>query len=397
MREETSDQLSDRCRRDWLRLIRSDRVGPTTFHRLLARYGSAGAALEALPELARRGGGAGRIRVCPAAAAEREIEVLDTLGARLVARGEAAYPPRLAHIEDAPPLLAILGDVSLLTKKAVAVVGARNASANGRRFAERMAADLGAGGFLVVSGMARGIDAAAHEGALASGTLAVLGGGVDVVYPRENADLYRRIVDRGVVVSEVAPGTQPRPRHFPRRNRIIAGVARGVVVVEAATRSGSLITARLALEQGREVFAVPGSAMDPRARGANHLIRQGATLTESADDVFEVLNGEFQPPTAPPEADFPEPPGAPETASESGFEPTAETGSEPASDIDGDDAGAQRARIETCLGPAPTAVDDLIRASDCPPTTVSTVLLELELAGRLERHPGNRVSLVGGG
>ena len=309
MREETSDQLSDRCRRDWLRLIRSDRVGPTTFHRLLARYGSAGAALEALPELARRGGGAGRIRVCPAAAAEREIEVLDTLGARLVARGEAAYPPRLAHIEDAPPLLAILGDVSLLTKKAVAVVGARNASANGRRFAERMAADLGAGGFLVVSGMARGIDAAAHEGALASGTLAVLGGGVDVVYPRENADLYRRIVDRGVVVSEVAPGTQPRPRHFPRRNRIIAGVARGVVVVEAATRSGSLITARLALEQGREVFAVPGSAMDPRARGANHLIR----------------------------------------------------------------------------------------ASDCPPTTVSTVLLELELAGRLERHPGNRVSLVGGG
>ena len=282
----------------WLRLIRSENVGTITFHRLVERFGSAGAALEALPELARRGGGARKIKVCPKAAAEREMEALDSLGARLIARGEAGYPALLAHIDDAPPLLGVIGHAHLLERTAIAVVGARNASLNGRRFARRLAGDLGSGGLLVVSGLARGIDSSAHEGALETGTAAVLAGGIDVVYPEEAAGLYADIRERGVLMSEMPPGTRPQARHFPRRNRLISGLSRGVVVVEASPRSGSLITARLALEQGREVFAVPGSPLDPRARGTNDLIRQGATLTESADDVFAVLN-EMAPPPSP--------------------------------------------------------------------------------------------------
>ena len=218
------------------------------------------------------------------------MEALERIGARLVGRGGPDYPPLLAHIEDAPPLIGLLGHAHLLAKKAVAVVGARNASINGCRFARKIAADLGHGGLLVVSGMARGIDAAAHEGTIATGTLAVLGGGLDVMYPKEVQSLYERIVAEGALISEVPSGTRPLARNFPRRNRLISGIARGVVIVEASPRSGSLITARMALEQGREVFAVPGSAVDPRARGTNHLIRQGAILTESAEDVFQALN-----------------------------------------------------------------------------------------------------------
>ncbi|MBT7943013.1 MAG: DNA-protecting protein DprA, partial [Alphaproteobacteria bacterium] len=257
MNKSCDQTLSATERRDWLRLIRSDNVGPITFYKLLERFGSASASLEALPELARRGGGKKRIKVATLAAAEREIESLDKIGATLIARGEPNYPPLLGHIEDAPPLINALGHPHLLSKKAIAVVGARNASINGLGFAEKISRDLGAGSLLVVSGMARGIDAAAHRGALATGTVAVLGGGIDVVYPKENADLYDRLRDEGVIVSEIAPGTQPQARHFPRRNRLISGIARGVVVVEARPRSGSLITARLALEQDREVFAVP--------------------------------------------------------------------------------------------------------------------------------------------
>jgi len=363
---------------DWLRLARSDNVGPITFYKLLERFGNAGAALDALPGLARHGGRANRLRVCAKADAEKEMETLEHIGARLIARGEPGYPPLLAHIEDAPPLISTLGHVHLLSKKAIAVVGARNASVNGARFAETIARDLGQGGgeggLLVVSGLARGIDAAAHRGALATGTLAVQGGGVDVIYPKENAALYESIKAEGAILSEIAPGTQPQARHFPRRNRLISGISRGVVIVEASPRSGSLITARMALEQNREVFAVPGSAVDPRARGTNHLIRQGAILTESAKDVFETLNEAGRTPLEDTKGfDF------------KGISPGAP---------DPDELARARGAIEKSLSPAPTPVDEIIRNCQSSPPVVSWVLLELELAGRLERHPGNQVSLI---
>ena len=245
--------------------------------------------LDALPALARRGGRRRPIKVCSRAAAEREIEDVDRLGGRLIALGEPAYPPALAAIDDPPPVIGLRGRVDLLASDCIAVVGARNASANGLHFAERLAADLGTAGLTVVSGMARGIDARAHAGALATGTVAVMGGGVDVLYPKENRSLFERLLAEGTVVAEAPLGTEPMGRHFPRRNRIIAGLSRGVVIVEGAARSGSLITARLALEQGREVMAVPGSPLDPRASGPNRLIRQGATLVENADHVLEAL------------------------------------------------------------------------------------------------------------
>lgn len=358
----------------WLRLIRSENVGPVTFFRLLDHFGSATAALDALPRLARRGGRSGPVRVASQETAEREMAALDAIGAHLLARDEPGYPPLLRHVEDAPPLISVLGHPALLGKAAIAVVGARNASAAGRRLARDIAAELGRGGLLVVSGMARGIDAAAHQGALATGTAAVLGGGIDVPYPRENEALYADLKERGVLVSEVEPGTAPLARHFPRRNRIISGIARGVVVVEANLRSGSLITARIALDQGREVFAMPGSPLDPRARGTNGLIREGATLTESAEDVLRVFGTRRIPPL-----------GEPQT---SAF-PTAspkETGSP---DID-----RARAAIIESLGPVPVTVDELLRNGQFSPAVASAVLLELELAGRLERHPGNQVSLI---
>jgi len=368
-------RLSSQDRLDWLRLIRSENVGPMTFYRLLERFGGAGRALDALPALAARGGGSKRIKVCSIADAEREMETLANIGGVFIARGEAEYPPLLAHIEDAPPLLTVKGNVQLLAKKAVAVVGARNASVNGQRFAREMAMELGVAGLLVVSGMARGIDARAHEGALGTGTVAVLGGGVDVIYPKENAALYENICEQGALISEVAPGTEPKARHFPRRNRLISGISRGVVVVEAAPRSGSLITARMALEQGREVFAVPGSPLDPRARGANGLIRQGAVLTESAADVIQNLNQ------------------LPRTLDE-GTESFDFKGN---SGISADETELEKARnrVLESLSPAPVTVDELIRTCKVSPPVASMALLELELAGRLERHPGNRVSLIG--
>lgn len=361
---------------DWLRLIRSDNVGPVTFYRLLERFGTAAAALEALPELARRGGRAARIKVGVRAAAERELAGLEARGAILAARGETAYPPLLAHIEDAPPLISVHGHDHLLQKSSIAIVGARNASLNGRRFAQRLATDLGAAGLVVVSGLARGIDAAAHVGALDTGTVGVLGGGIDIVYPKENQDLHEDIVERGVLVAESAPGTVPQARHFPRRNRIISGIARGVVVVEASPRSGSLITARMALEQGREVFAVPGSPLDPRARGANHLLRQGAALVESAADVLAVLN---------------EAPGLPLLEPE-----PFDFVHRPTELPDPSEIESARQAVHECLGPAPLEVDEIIRSCQISPSVVSMILLELELAGRLERHPGNRISLIAG-
>ncbi len=366
--------VSDGDKLDWLRLIRSEKVGPVTFYKLLERFGTAGAALNALPDLARRGGAKSAFKACPKAQAQRELDALLDKGGCIITRAESSFPPLLAHVEDAPPVLSVLGHVHLLNKRCVALVGARNASLNGRNFARRIAAELGASGLLVVSGMARGLDAAAHEGALTTGTVAVLGGGVDVCYPRENATLYDELLSQGTIVSEVEFGTKPQARHFPRRNRIISGMARGTVVIEASMKSGSLITARMALEQNREVFAVPGAPSDPRAQGCNKLIKQGAYLIQNAQDILEVLNStldsamearkplDFQQQTLP----FP----------------------------DETELNSARRLIQELLSPSPVTVDELVRNCQFSPSTVSLVLLEMELAGRLERHPGNRVALL---
>ncbi len=358
----------------FLRLIRSENVGPITCRRLIAQFGDASAALEALPELARKGGRRRPPRLCTQDEAERELEALQALGARVLTLADPDYPPALAAIDDPPPVIGVLGDAALLTRRAVAVVGARNASANGRRFAKQIAADLGRAGLAVTSGLARGIDTAAHEGALDSGTVAVLAGGPDVVYPRENAALYDAVRERGAVVSEMPAGLVPQARHFPRRNRLISGLSLGVLVVEAAPRSGSLITARMALEQGREVFAVPGSPLDPRARGCNHLIRQGAVLTESAEDVLEALEGFLAERRIRSQS---EPQFAPE-APESGR----------------DEASEARGIVKQLLGPSPVLLDEVARQAQLSAAMVNRVLLELELAGRVVRHPGNRVSLT---
>lgn len=365
--------LSDDEKLARLRLIRSENVGPITFSRLIERFGNAKDALAALPDLAKRGGRAKALKVCPADAAEAELAGLDGLGAVAVFLGEPGYPRLLAETEDAPPILFVRGHSHLLTKRAVAVVGSRNASVNGRRMATDIARSLGESGYLVVSGMARGIDTAAHDGSLTTGTLAVLGGGVDVVYPRENAGLYAALLEGGAVVSEMPCGTVPQARHFPMRNRIISGITRGIVVIEAGARSGSLITARMALEQNREVFAVPGAPQDPRVKGANWLIREGAHLTETADDVLSVL-GELKPFRL---DEGPRRPVSPASAT-----------------IDDTDLARTRADIENALGFAPTDLDDLMRLCPHPGPLIAMVLLEFELAGRLERHPGNRVSLT---
>ncbi|MDP6787418.1 MAG: DNA-processing protein DprA [Rhodospirillales bacterium] len=366
--------LSAAERLDWLRLIRSENVGPITFYRLIERFGTAARALEALPDLARRGGRRKPMTVCPPAVAEREMEAQEAIGAVLVARVEPAYPPNMFHIEDAPPLIGVLGQGHLLARPIVAVVGARNASLNGRRFAERLAADLGKGVFVVVSGLARGIDASAHAGALETGTVAVVAGGIDVIYPKENERLYGEIAERGAIISEIEPGTSPQARHFPRRNRLISGMALGVVVVEASLRSGSLITARLALEQGREVFAVPGSPLDPRARGTNDLLRQGATMCESAEDIIRTLDDTLRMPLSERKT-----PGVVGVRADS---PSL-------GEID-----SARAAILEYLSPTPVMVDEIIRNGHFSPAVVSMVLLELELAGRLERQPGNQVALI---
>ena len=369
MQEGFIKPLSDERRLDWLRLIRCENVGPVVFRQLLERYGSPAAALEALPDLARRAGSKRKIRVCAPAEAEAEATAVRKAGAQLVALCEPAYPALLRALDDAPPILCVLGALEALAQPCIGIVGARNASSNGRRMAGRLAADIAEGGFTVASGMARGIDTAAHLGALPRPTVAVLAGGVDVVYPPENESLHAEIQESGAVISEMPLGTVPQARHFPRRNRLISGLSLGVVVVEAAQRSGSLITARFAGDQGREVFAVPGSPLDPRARGCNHLIRDGAFLTESGADVLSQLGTP------------PAPRGTPEAASRSP-EPAPTPAPEPGS--------AERALIEELLGAEPILVDDILRQSALPIAVVHSVLLELELAGRAERHPGNR-------
>ena len=361
--------LTDTERLDWLRLIRSENVGPVTFKSLLRRFGSAAAAIDALPGLAKRGGAARAIRVCSRDEAEREIAATQNFGAMFVARCEPGYPPRLAEIDDAPPLMSVRGNLAALARPMIALVGARNASAAGLKFAERLARELGEAGFVTASGLARGVDAAAHRASISTGTVAVLAGGQDRVYPEENIGLLDALLVEGAAVSEMPLGWTPRAQDFPRRNRIISGLSLGVVIVEAAKRSGSLITARFALEQGREVFAVPGSPIDPRAEGTNGLLKQGATLVTEAADVLAAVRpiiGGLREPAA----------GPPEDAVSPG-EPDAAT----------------RARIVELLGPPPVGIDDLVRLAGTTPAVVRTLLLELELAGRIERHRGGLVSL----
>ncbi|NNM73309.1 DNA-processing protein DprA [Enterovirga aerilata] len=396
--------LTDEQRLDWLRLIRSERVGPRTFRALVNQFGGARAALEALPDLARR---AGRltIRVATRAEAERERDALARLGGRFVAQGEPDYPKPLLAIDSAPPLLAVRGSAEALARPTVAIVGSRNASAAGGAFTERLAAELGRHGYVIVSGLARGIDTRAHKAALATGTVAVLAGGHERVYPSENLPLLDRILgEGGAAVSEMPIGWEPRGRDFPRRNRIVSGLSYGVVVVEAARRSGSLITARFALEQGREVFAVPGSPLDPRAEGTNDLIRSGATLCAGAEHVIAVIEpllAAGPTPTASPGTDgvYREAAGlygqheelwdeleiagaapAPSLSFEEAFE-------EPAA------ATTDRERVLSLIGGAPIGPDEIARQSGLPVRTVQMVLVELDMEGVIDRHPGQTITL----
>lgn len=356
-----------------LRLIRSQHVGPITFFQLLEKFGTAETALRAIPGMTRRGGGK-KVHIYPIEHAEAEIEKVIKIGAHIVHWGTAAYPPLLAHIDDAPPILTVRGHLSFLRKRAVAIVGARNSSLNGQRFAQHTATAIGGAGFLVVSGMARGIDTSAHKGALKTGTIAILGGGVDIIYPRENEKIYSEIIERGAVCAEAPLGTRPQARHFPRRNRIISGMCRGIMVVEAGARSGSLITARMALEQGREVFAVPGPPQDPRVKGTNMLIRDGAMLTETADDVIQVLR----------EQDIPALHDRPSTVFN-----TASPNK-----ISEDALPEARTSLINKLDFGPTDIDDIVRETGQSAGAISVALLELELAGKVVRLPGNRISLV---
>ena len=353
-----------------LRLIRSDNIGPVTYFQLLARFGSAGAALDAIPDLAARGGGRAP-KLVARGVVKREMEAVAALGARYLFLGQGLYPPLLAELETAPPALIVKGHLSLLEKPAIAMVGARNASAAACRFARQLARQVGEAGAVIVSGLARGIDTAAHDGALESGTIAIIAGGIDVAYPPENADRQQAITERGLLIAEQPPGVEPRARHFPYRNRIIAGLAHGTVVIEAAPKSGSLITARYATEFGRDVMAVPGSPLDPRAQGCNQLIREGAILVQNAEDVMETISPFKLRPLAQKRLDYAAP-AAVADASE-----------------------AERSAVLDLLSPTPVPVDEVLRQSGLAPAAVQTVLLELELAGRLERHAGGRVSLIG--
>lgn len=346
-----------------LRLARTDRIGPVAFTQLIGRYGSAVSALDALPDLVRKSGAASSPP--PVETVEREIAVGEAIGARLLVLGDPDYPEMLAALDPPPPILWTRGRVDLLNQPSVAIVGARIASAGGQRIARGLAQQLGQDGHVVVSGMARGIDAAAHEGALATGTVAVLGGGVNDIYPSEHAGLYARLTEQGCVVSESPVGARAQARDFPRRNRIISGLSRGVVVVEAEVRSGSLITARLAAEQGRDVFAVPGSPLDPRARGPNELLRQGAILCEGIEDIDRAFN-------------------------------TLRTLREPPVDpmrFDGDIDDAFLDRVAALLSPTPTPRDEIARALNAPVSQVAAALLELSLTGRADLLPGGLASL----
>lgn len=367
--------LNDAQRLAWLRLIRSENVGPRTFRQLLNHFGSAENALKALPELSKRGGKAA-YKVCPTDRAEAELEAARRFGARIVALGEPDYPPNLRRIDAPPPLLTLKGPLNASSPRTLAIIGARNCSLAGSKLATTFAEELGRHGYVIVSGLARGIDTAAHKASLRTGSIAVFAGGIDVIYPHENRVLVRHLMDEsGLLATEMPTGLKPRARDFPRRNRLISGMSLGVLVIEAASRSGSLHTARFALEQNREVFAVPGSPLDPRSEGANRLIQQGAALTIDADDILQVLETQNQ-----------------LSLTTQFDEPMESTPNDiPYNELTQDN----RQRLLYALGPTPTDVDELLRFLEIPAPALQIMLLELELAGRLERHRGNKVSLVG--
>lgn len=398
--------LTDAERVDWLKLSRTESVGPRSFLALVKRFGSAKAAFDALPSLARR-----PLRVPTQAEIEREVEAAARMGARFIGLGEPDYPALLRRIDSAPPVIAVRGNLAVFEKPAVAIVGSRNASAAGLAFAERLARGIARHGYAIVSGLARGIDIRAHRASQETGTVAALAGGLDRVYPPEFAPLLDAFLDHGAALSEMPFGWDARGRDFPRRNRLVAGLAQGTIVVEAARRSGSLITARFANEQGREVFAVPGSPLDPRAEGTNDLLRDGATLCASVEDVIEALGKQIEAPRSAPdllfeaqptdpgdeplweELDLSEvaaPPAAPHVPRQSGL--VDDGVSLPAAATP--DTTDTRAKILSLLGPSPVSVDELVRTSAVPARDVRSVLLELELAGRLERHGGDLVALI---
>ncbi len=358
--------------RDRLRLARTDGVGPVTYRRLLREYASAAEAIDALPRLARNAGRAQPPRIPSASEAQKEIDAVAKLGGRILVLDGPQYPPLLGMLDVAPPVLTALGDVTALLTRSVALVGARNASAHGQRMAEALASDLAQNGIVVVSGMARGIDASAHRGAMHLGrTVACIAGGIDVFYPPENEALQKQVTERGAVVAEAPLGTAPQARHFPRRNRVIAGLSLGVVVIEAAVGSGSLITVRMAQDMNRDIFAVPGSPLDPRCRGSNDLIRSGAYLTETAADVLEHLTA------------YPERASIPVQAAE--LAPVFDIGPNP---------DHVRQRIIELLGFAPTPVDDLVRRCQFSAAVVAAALSDLELANKVELLPGHQACLI---
>jgi DNA processing protein len=396
-------RLDDAQRFDWLRLIRSENVGPRTFRALIDNCGGARAALEALPELARRGGAKRSIRIASVEEIERELALAHKMGVRFIALGESEFPPALRQIDSAPPIIAMLGREEALQQPAIAIVGSRNASAAGLTFADRLARGLGREGYVVVSGLARGIDQRAHVAALETGTIGVLAGGHARPYPSEAAPLMPRMAEYGAIISEMPIEWEPRGRDFPRRNRIVSGLSLATIVIEAARASGSLITARFAAEQNREVFAAPGSPLDPRAEGTNDLLRDGANLCARLEDVLAVVDllrardpfSNLE--EAPGESGEPlwsesdlfgvDPEATPRARSGDAFD-------EPGRPRESATAGSERRRIEALLGPSPIALDDLARAAEVSVREVRSALIELELAGRIEHHGGDRVALI---
>ncbi len=368
-----TNSLDEKERLAWLRLIRTENVGPITFYQLLQNFGTAQKAIEALPTLSRRGGRLKDLKIFSADAAIAEMEVLHSLGGQMIFAAEALYPLSLSAVEDAPPVLSVLGNPKLLNLPSIGIVGARNASLNGRKFAEKLAKDLGAAGQMIVSGLARGIDTSAHAGSLETGTIAAVAGGVDIIYPPENAGLYNRIKSEGCIVAESPLGMEPMARHFPKRNRIISGLSSGVVVVEATLKSGSLITARMAAEQGRDVYAIPGHPFDPRASGPNKLIQDGATLVQSADDILGNL------------LQFSGGRPALHEPAQSLWQPT---------ELPENETEDLREAILQNMSSTPMTVDELVRNCHVTIPAVQGVLLELELAGRIQRLPANRIVLI---
>jgi len=361
---------------DWLRLFRTENIGPATFRKLLNKYGSASAALDALPYLSSRGGRNAPLKAPSIDDVESEIEQIENIGARIITSADDDFPPLLKHIAASPPILSIIGGDIINSENTVAIVGSRNASAAGNRMANILATDLADAGYIIVSGLARGIDASAHKASVLSGTIAVLAGGLDNIYPSENIPLAKEIVENGgLLISEMPLGYQAKARDFPRRNRLVSGISKGIVIVEAAKRSGSLITARLALEQNREVFAVPGSPLDPRSNGTNNLIQQGATLVINANDIIDVLDS-----ARPNQAML--------------FEDEDSIDFSYIADNENDNPSSdERIRLISALSVTPVSVDEIIQQTNISTLVIQTLLLELDIAGRIEWASGQLVCL----